>query len=128
MTSLGNISINAFSQTILYQLHSIFTVRNEVAKVMSLHLCVCPQGGCGIRACTEADTPHPGTDTPWEQTPPSGANTPQEQTPPQQTATAADGTHPGFAWRYQRLLSFSKLLKFCLSLSELLAIIANRQT
>ena len=24
----------------------IFTVRNEVAKVMFLHLCVCPQGGC----------------------------------------------------------------------------------
>ena len=52
----------------------IITVRNEVAKVMSLQVCVCPQGGClvrgvsgpggmpdpegvGIPACIEADPP-----------------------------------------------------------------------
>ena len=67
----------------------VFTVRNELAKVMFLQACVCPHrgsggvfsggecllsggsapGGDGIPACTEAD-------------------------PPGETATAADGTHP----------------------------------
>ena len=64
-----------------------FTVRNEVAKVMFLHLSVilfmgrglwfCSRGGVCLSAC-------------WDTTP-----SPQEQTPPpEQTATAADGTHP----------------------------------
>ena len=55
----------------------IFTARNKVAKVMFLHLSVCPQGGgvC-LSAC-------------WDTIP-----LPREQIAPQQPATAADGTHP----------------------------------
>ena len=71
----------------------IFTVRNEVAKVMFLQASVCPQGGGGVclSACWDttpprgrhpsgADTP-PGADTPLEQTPPPGADTPGADTP-----------------------------------------------
>ena len=71
----------------------LFTVRNEVAKVMFLQACVCPHRGGGIclSACWD-------TTPPWEQTPspPPGAETPPPgaDTPPEQTATAADGTHP----------------------------------
>ena len=59
--------------------HVIFTVRNEVAKVMFLHLSVCPQGGC---ASVHAGIPPPGADTPWRRHPPAGTDTPLEQTPP----------------------------------------------
>ena len=52
----------------------IFTVRNEVAKVMFLQVCVCPWGRGSASV-------HVGIPS-------------REQTPPQQTATAADGTHP----------------------------------
>ena len=58
----------------------IFTVRNEVAKVMFLQACVCShEGGC-LPQCMlgyhppEADSP-PGAD------------------PPREMATAVDGTH-----------------------------------
>ena len=82
---------------------TIFTVRNEVAKVMFLQTPVCPQGGClpqcmvGYHTPPGADPPsrhprsrHPPEQTPpgsrhppppWEQTPPPRADTPQ-QTPP----------------------------------------------
>ena len=52
----------------------IFTVCNEVAKVMFLHLSVCPRGVClsagwdttpaQEQASLRAGTPHPGADTP----------------------------------------------------------------
>ena len=77
---LGSVSV--FQYFLIYR---IFTVRNEVAKVMFLQVSVCPQRGgawsrggsapgwgVGIPACTEADPPPP----------------------PGETATAADGTHP----------------------------------
>ena len=51
----------------------LITVRNEVAKVMFLHLSVCPRGGVLPRCML-------------------GYHPPPEQTP-QQTATVADGTH-----------------------------------
>ena len=88
------------------------TVRSEVAKVMFLHLSVCPQMGsasvhAGIsppppaKEQTPPEQAPPGAGTPleqtppWEQTPPGSRHPPQEQTPPpQQTATVADGTHP----------------------------------
>ena len=96
----------------------IFTVRNEVAKVMFLQASVCPRGGGCLPQCMlgyhtpgsrhppGADPPQsrhplavdtPGADTPlpWEQTPPSRhpprADTPRADT---EAATAADGTHP----------------------------------
>ena len=53
----------------------IFTVRNEAAKVMFLHLSVCPQGGS---ASVHTGIPHP----PGAGTPPEQATSPQEQAPP----------------------------------------------
>ena len=81
---------------------SIITVRNEVAKVMFLHLCVCPQGAlphCMLNYHSLEQTQPSWSRRPGADTPP-GAGTPraappQEQTPPlQQTATVVDGTHP----------------------------------
>ena len=69
-----------------------FTVRNEVAKVMFLQACVCPQGGgvC-LSACWDT-TPPWSRPLPLEQIPPPpeqippGSDTPPEQThPPEQT-------------------------------------------
>ena len=68
----------------------MFTVRNEVAKVMFLQVSVCPQGG-GVCLSAWWDTPpprsrHPPEETPHplEQTPP-GADTPGSRHPPEQT-------------------------------------------
>ena len=82
----------------------MFTVRNEVAKVMFLQASVCPQGGGCLPQCMVGYTPprsrHP---TPrsrhsWEQTPPWSRHPPEQTLPeadtPPETATAADGTHP----------------------------------
>ena len=76
----------------------VITVRNEVAKVMFLQVCVCPRGG-GVCLSACGDTTPPREQTPPEQT--SREQTPQQQTspgadpPPRgETATAADGTHP----------------------------------
>ena len=71
----------------------IFTVRNEVAKVMFLQACVCPRGvwGC-LPQCMLGYHP-PLEQTPPEQTPPR-ADTPRSRHLPGETATAADGTHP----------------------------------
>ena len=73
----------------------IFTVRNEVAKVMFLQASVCPQGE-GVSVSVHAGIPHPpGADIPQEQTPLLEQTHPPEQTPPPgESATAADGTHP----------------------------------
>ena len=51
----------------------IITVRNEVAKVMSLQASVCPQGGC-VGVCLSAcwDTTPPGADTPQADDPREG--------------------------------------------------------
>ena len=56
----------------------IFTVRNEVAKVMFLHMCVCPQGAS---ASVHAGIPPPGARPHWEQAP-LGADTPGSRHPP----------------------------------------------
>ena len=80
----------------------IFTVRNEVAKVMFLQASVCPQGE-GVSVSVHAGIPHPlGADipppeqtTPGNRHPPLGSrHPPGADTPPGETATAADGTHP----------------------------------
>ena len=68
-----------------------FTVRNEVAKVMFLHL------SAGIPPSPREQAPPPGADNPpREQAPPQEqAPPPREQTPPpQQTATVAECMHP----------------------------------
>ena len=66
----------------------IFTVRNEVAKVMFLQLSVCPQWGVCLSASWDT---HPPTRTRY---PPPDQAPPKDQASPQETATAADGTHP----------------------------------
>ena len=67
---------------------SIFTVRNEVAKVMFLQASVCPQGGVCLSACWDA-TPPGSRHPPWIRHPrsrhPPGADTPGADTPPEQT-------------------------------------------
>ena len=67
---------------------SIFTVRNEVAKVMFLQLSVCPQWG-SASVQVGIPIPPPGPGTPLRTRHPS-----RTRHPPQETATAADGTHP----------------------------------
>ena len=116
MKNTGNLS-KYFTHEFTCNTGNIFTVRNEVAKVMFLQACVCPHGGgeclpqCMLGCPPRAVTP-PGADTtpqeqtpPWEQTPPEqtapGADTQSRHSPgadtpplPRETATAADGTHP----------------------------------
>ena len=53
---------------------TLFTVRNEVAKVMFLHLCVCPQGGSA--------SVHTGYPPPPKQVPSPESRYPPEQVPP----------------------------------------------
>ena len=72
----------------------IITVRNEVAKVMFLQVCVCPQGG-GIPGCLATGVRGGGClfggVCSW------GAGIPactETEPPPGEMATAADGTHP----------------------------------
>ena len=56
---------------------NIFTVHNEVAKVMFLQASVCPHaGGVCLSACWDTTPPPPGADIPQEQT------TPRTDTPP----------------------------------------------
>ena len=62
---------------------SFITVSNEIAKVMFLHLSVCPQGGVCLGACWDSTSPPeqtPQEHTPWEQTLPW--RRPPEETPP----------------------------------------------
>ena len=93
----------------------LVTVRNEVAKVMFLHLSVCQQGEgsaplhAGISPLSEADTtprhtssprqiaPWPEADTPHGQTPPG-----QRQTPPRETSPLVRGRHPPVRGRHPR--------------------------
>ena len=69
------------------------TVRNEVAKVMFLHVSVCPRGGLPqcMLGCHHREEAHPPLQQipPWSRHPP-GSRLP----PPKQMATVADGTHP----------------------------------
>ena len=86
--------------TELIPLHTISVLRdNEVAKVMSLQVSICPQEGVCLSACWDTTPPqeqtppgtrhpprsrhpHPRTrHPPWEQTPPPGADRP-DQAPP----------------------------------------------
>ena len=71
---------------------SIFTVRNEVAKVRFLHLSVCPQGG-GLPQCM-LGYPPPGEGTRRQQTPP-----PLEQTPPWEEAPSPLEQAPSPPWQ-----------------------------
>ena len=89
----------------------IFTVRNEVAKVMFLQASVCPQGE-GVSVSVHAGIPHPlGADTPpradnpWEQTPPSW-----EQTPPRSRHPSPQERRP--LLRTVRILLECILVKF----------------
>ena len=112
-----NSSNNSTSSSSNYSRHSsrppqvrhvpdLFTVRNEVAKVMFLHLSVSPRGG-GLPQCvlgyhppgagthTPRSRPSLGSrHTPLEQAPPPRACTLRSRHPSQQTAIVADGTHP----------------------------------
>ena len=79
-------------------LKKFFIVRNEVAKVMFLHVCVCPQGGlpkCMLgyqpprRGTPGAGIPSPTeAGTPWSRHPPEQAplraGIPQSRHPPEQ--------------------------------------------
>ena len=92
-----------------YGVISIFTVRNEVAKVMFFTGVCLSTGGVCLSACWDT-TPYqeqtpPQSRHPQEQTPPRsrhppGTDTPRSRHPPEQTppprdtVTAADGTHP----------------------------------
>ena len=70
---------------------SIFTVRNEVAKVMFLQASVCPQG-LGVRGCLPQCMVGYHTPCPRSMDPPS-ADTPLEQTPRADTPWSRH--HPG---------------------------------
>ena len=73
---------------------SIFTVRNEVVKVMFLQASVCPRGGGGcLPQCVLGYHP-PRADTPREQTPPGADIPPGADTPPEQTPPPRADTHP----------------------------------
>ena len=90
--------------------HVIFTVCNEVAKVMFLQVCVCPRGGgggipaClagGIPTCLAAGLQGGGIPACLQQVSrggPCSRGVPAPggvwRRPPQQMATVADGTHP----------------------------------
>ena len=79
-----------------------FTVRNEVTKVMFLHLSVILSTG-GVCLSVWWDTTPLGPGTPTYQAAPKTRHSPKDKAPLQdqaypptgvQTATAADGTHP----------------------------------
>ena len=84
----------------------MFTVHNEVGKVMFLQVCVCPQGGGGIPGlpcsmspggggvCLLQGVPGPGVG--WRVPGPGGVpgQGGGDPSPHQQMATVADGTHP----------------------------------
>ena len=79
-------AVQSYTQTFI-------TVRNKVAKVMFLHVSVCPRGEY-LGRCP----PRPGTPS-WEahplgSTPHLGSTPPLEAHPPREMADAADGTHP----------------------------------
>ena len=93
---------------VVKSLMPIVTVRNEVAKVMFLQACVCPQGevcsgGCLLPGGLLLGVSVPGGVCSQGVSAPSGVGLlPGElvsqhaltQTPPGETAAAADGTHP----------------------------------
>ena len=64
---------------------AIITVRNEVAKVMFIQACVCPQGRGCLPQCMLGYPPLEQT-SPWGADTPSGSRHPREQTPLEQTA------------------------------------------
>ena len=89
-TSISQIVVSGTCKQLLMHFKDctepIFTVRNEVAKVMFLHLSVILSTGGGFcfSACWDTSPPGtrpPGADPPGSRHPP-GADTPQEQTPP----------------------------------------------
>ena len=79
------------------ELRHIFTVRNEVAKVMFLQASVCPQGGISDQVHPPDQVHHP----PWDQvhrpragTPPGPGTLPRPGTPPGTRYTPRDQVHP----------------------------------
>ena len=98
---------------------SLVTVRNEVAKVMFLQACVCPQGGEYLTRYTPpVDQVHPPVDQvhtpPWDQVHPLGPGTPPGTrytplgpctlpgpgTPPRTRYTPKDQVHSSRTSRY----------------------------
>ena len=74
---------------------SVMTVRNEVAKVMFLHLSVILfTGGVCLSACWDTTPPGPGTPDPQEQTPPGTRHPLRAGTPREQAHPLAAGTPP----------------------------------
>ena len=81
---------------------NIFTVRNEVPKVMFLQACVCPRGGVPDQVHPPPRTRYtPQTRYPRDQVqprdqvyPPRPGAPPGTRYTPRDTATAADGAHP----------------------------------
>ena len=103
-----------------FQGFDIFTIRNEVAKVMFLHLSVCPQGGITWAGTLRDQVHPPGPGTPpwdqvyphWDQVHPPGPGTPPGQVPPYQVHPR-DQVHPPSR---QLLLRTVRILVECILL------------
>ena len=83
-------------ESLHFFLQIIFTVRNEIAKVMILQASVCPQGGSTWPGTPPWDQVHPPgiRYTPWEQTPPGPGTPPGPNTTPGTRYTPPDQVHP----------------------------------
>ena len=90
-----------FTRHIISHLEFFVTIRNEVAKVMFLQVCVCPQGGVPDQVWPPRSRHPLGTRytpqarcTPWEQTP-SPQYSPRDQVhTPLEPGTPPDQVHP----------------------------------
>ena len=85
-------SVQGFFLVMQFYYVDVFTVRNEIAKVMFLQASVCPRGwGVGVSASVHAWIPPPSGRPSREQTHlpvsrhPPGSRHPLEHTPPEQT-------------------------------------------
>ena len=71
--------------------HRFVTARNEVAKVMFLHVSVCPQGG--LPQCMLGYNPPPPRSKHPKDQPSRSRNTPPEQAPPRTRPTPEPDPH-----------------------------------
>ena len=90
----------------------IITVCNEVAKVMFLHLSVCPRGG----VCLSAGIPPPGSRHPPEQTPPRSRPLQSRHPPPKQASPGSRSLPPKTRHppSWQLLLRTVRILQECI--------------